>query len=299
MATNLYFSQSVKSEQDLYENIVVESLKMYGQDVFYMPRTLVAEDKIFGEDVASRFEDAYKIEMYLENIDNFDGDQELFTKFGVEIRDRATLHVSRRRWQEVTFDHVSSQVRPNEGDLIYLPLSDQIFEIMRVIDDQPFYQLSNLPTFRMEIELFEYNDEDFDTNIPIIDEIEQDYAYQYILTLNDFSNDSDILQVGTTIQQSLANDVTISGEIAKWNDSSNELTLVHIGADDGKYHVFTTGDIKNLFNNEYGVQDSDTYTVLSVRENNLIQTTQQNTFFETEGDNIIDFSESNPFGEVT
>jgi len=299
MATNLYFSQSVKSEQDLYENIVVESLKMYGQDVFYMPRTLVAEDKIFGEDVASRFEDAYQIEMYLENIDNFDGDQELFTKFGVEIRDRATLHVSRRRWQEVTFDHVSSQVRPNEGDLIYLPLSDQIFEIMRVIDDQPFYQLSNLPTFRMEIELFEYNDEDFDTNIPIIDEIEQDYAYQYILTLTDISYDSDILQVGTTVQQSLANDVTISGEIAKWNDSSNELTLVHIGADDGKYHVFTTGDIKNLFNNEYGVQDSDTYTVLSVRENNLIQTTQQNTFFETEGDNIIDFSEGNPFGEVT
>lgn len=299
MATNLYFSQSVKSEQDLYENIVVESLKMYGQDVFYMPRTLVAEDKIFGEDVASKFEDAYKIEMYLENIDNFDGDQELFTKFGVEIRDRATLHVSRRRWQEVTFDYNSSQVRPNEGDLIYLPLSDQIFEIMRVIDDQPFYQLSNLPTFRMEIELFEYNDEDFDTDIPIIDEIEQDYAYQYILTLNDFSNDSDSLQVGTTVQQSLANDVTISGEIAKWNDSSNELTLVHIGADDGKYHVFTTGDIKNLFNNEYGVQDSDTYTVLSVRENNLIQTTQQNTFFETEGDNIIDFSEGNPFGEVT
>jgi len=299
MATNLYFSQSVKSEQDLYENIVVESLKMYGQDVFYMPRTLVAEDKIFGEDVASRFEDAYQIEMYLENIDNFDGDQELFTKFGVEIRDRATLHVSRRRWQEVTFDHVSSQVRPNEGDLIYLPLSDQIFEIMRVIDDQPFYQLSNLPTFRMEIELFEYNDEDFDTNIPIIDEIEQDYAYQYILTLTDISYDSDILQVGTTVQQSLANDVTISGEIAKWNDSSNELTLVHIGADDGKYHVFTTGSISNLFADGYGGTDSAAYTVISTSENNLIQTTQQNTFFETEGDNIIDFSESNPFGEVT
>jgi hypothetical protein len=295
MATNLYFSQSVKSEQDLYENIVIESLKMYGQDVFYMPRTLVAEDKIFGEDVASKFEDAYKIEMYLENIDNFDGDQELFTKFGVEIRDRATLHVSRRRWQEVAFDHSSSQVRPNEGDLIYLPLSDQIFEIMRVIDDQPFYQLSNLPTFRMEIELFEYNDEDFDTDIRVIDEIEQNYAYQYILTLTDSSYPNDILQTGTTIQQGLANDVTISGEIAKWNDSSNELSLVHLGADDGKYHLFTTGSITNI--TEFN--DSATYTVISVRENNLIQTTQQNTFFETEGDNIIDFSEGNPFGEVT
>lgn len=298
MATNLYFSQSVKSEQDLYENIVIESLKMYGQDLFYMPRTLVAEDKIFGEDVASKFEDAYQIEMYLENIDNFDGDQELFSKFGVEIRDRATLHVSRRRWQEVTFDHSSSQSRPNEGDLIFLPLSNQIFEIMRVIDDQPFYQLSNLPTFRIEIELFEYNDEDFDTDIAQIDEIEQDYAYQYILTLFDSAYDSDALQVGTTIQQSLANNVTLSAEIAKWNDSSNELSLVHLGADDGKYHVFTTGSVSNIFSSGLGT-DSASYTVISTRENNQIQVTQQNDIFETEGDNIIDFSEGNPFGEVT
>lgn len=298
MATNLYFSQSVKSEQDLYENIVIESLKMYGQDIFYMPRTLVAEDKIFGEDVASKFEDAYQIEMYLENIDNFDGDQELFSKFGVEIRDRATLHVSRRRWQEVTFDHSSSQSRPNEGDLIFLPLSNQIFEIMRVIDDQPFYQLSNLPTFRMEIELFEYNDEDFDTDIAQIDQIEQDYAYQYILTLFDSAYDSDALQVGTTIQQSLANNVTLSAEIAKWNDSSNEISLVHLGADDGKYHVFTTGSVSNIFPSRFGT-DSASYTVISTRENNQIQVTQQNDIFETEGDNIIDFSEGNPFGEVT
>ena len=290
MATNLYFSQSVKSEQDLYENIVVESLKMYGQDVFYMPRTLVGEDKIFGEDVASRFDDAYKIEMYLENIDNFDGDQELFTKFGVEIRDRATLHVARRRWQEVTFDYNSSQVRPNEGDLIYLPLSDQIFEIMRVIDDQPFYQLSNLPTFRMEIELFEYNDEDFDTSITVIDEIEKDYAFQYVLTLADSPYASDAFPIGTQVYQNIADDLQIFGEIANWNDSSNELTLVHISADDGKYHVFTPGTIINLSGN---------HTVISISENNQIQTTQQNTFFETEGDNIIDFSESNPFGEVT
>jgi hypothetical protein len=291
MATNLYFSQSVKSEQDLYENIVVESLKMYGQDVFYMPRTLVAEDKIFGEDVASKFEDAYKIEMYLENIDNFDGDQELFTKFGVEIRDRATLHVSRRRWQEVTFDYNSSQVRPNEGDLIYLPLSDQIFEIMRVIDDQPFYQLSNLPTFRMEIELFEYNDEDFDTSITAIDEIEKDYAFQYVLTLADVSYASDAFPIGTSVTQTLADDVVITGEIADWNDSSDQLKLAHVGADDGKYHVFTTGTITDAI--------GGTHTVIATSENNQIQVNNQSNFFETEGDNIIDFSEGNPFGEVT
>lgn len=169
---------------------------------------------------------------------------------------------------------------------------------MRVIDDQPFYQLSNLPTFRMEIELFEYNDEDFDTDIAQIDQIEQDYAYQYILTLFDSAYDSDALQVGTTIQQSLANNVTLSAEIAKWNDSSNEISLVHLGADDGEYHVFTTGSVSNIFSTGLGT-DSASYTVISTRENNQIQVTQQNDIFETEGDNIIDFSEGNPFGEVT
>ena len=150
MARNPYISQTVRSEQDLYENIIIESIKIYGQNVQYMPRTLVSEDKIFGEDVVSRFDDAYTIEMYLENIDGFDGDQDLFTKFGVEIRDRATLHVSRKVWNRIVGSNVTYN-RPNEGDLIYLPLSDQIFEIMRVVDDQPFYQLSNLPTYRMEI----------------------------------------------------------------------------------------------------------------------------------------------------
>ena len=137
MARNPYISQTVRSEQNLYEDIIIESLKIYGQDVEYLPRTLVAEDVIFGEDVVSRFDDAYTIEMYLENTDGFEGDQDLFTKFGVEIRDRATMHVARRRWDAVVGAFVDNN-RPNEGDLIYLPLSDQVFEIMRVVDDKPF-----------------------------------------------------------------------------------------------------------------------------------------------------------------
>lgn len=295
MATNLYFNQKVKSEQDLYENIVIESLQMYGQDVFYLPRTIVAEDTIFKEDVVSKFEDAYQIEMYLENIDGYGGDGDLFTRFGVELRDQANFVVAKKRWEEVAFNNSSSQVRPNEGDLIFIPMSNSIFEITRVEDERPFYQLSNLPVFRLTCELFEYNDEDFDTDIPIIDEIEQNYAYQYILTLSDISYDSDALQVGTTVQQDLANDVTISGEIAKWNDSSNELSLVHLGADDGKYHLFTTGSITNITE----LNDSATYTVVSVRENNLIQKEQQNDVFETAGDDFLDFSEANPFGDPT
>ena len=100
MARNLYFSDKVRSEQNLYEDIVIESLKMYGQDVYYIPRDIVNEDKIFGDDVPSRFNSAYKVEMYIENTDGFDGDGDLFTKFGVEIRDQATFVLARKRWTQ-------------------------------------------------------------------------------------------------------------------------------------------------------------------------------------------------------
>ena len=119
MATNLYFSQKVSSEQNLYEDITIESLKMFGQDVYYLPRDIVNEDRIFGDDVPSRFNSSYKIEMYIENTDGFDGEGDLFTKFGVEIRDQATFVVARRRWTSTInrFDNDINSERPREGDL--------------------------------------------------------------------------------------------------------------------------------------------------------------------------------------
>ena len=157
MATNHYFSQKVRSEQDLYEDIIIESLKIYGQDVYYLPRDIVNEDKILGDDVPSRFNSSYKIEMYIENVEGFDGEGDLFTKFGVEIRDQATFVVSRKRWANsvARYDNELSSVRPLEGDLIYLPLSNKLFQIMQVEHEQPFYQLSNLPTYKLRTELFE------------------------------------------------------------------------------------------------------------------------------------------------
>ena len=185
MATNVYFSQKVKSEQLLYEDIVIESLKMYGQDVYYLPRDIVNEDKILGEDVPSRFNSAYKIEMYIENIEGFDGEGDLFTKFGVEIRDQATFIVARRRWNYAVARHDNEleSVRPREGDVIYLPLSNSMFQIMAVEHEQPFYQISNLPTYKMRCELFEYSDEDLDTGISTIDSIEDEAAYQYVVEI--------------------------------------------------------------------------------------------------------------------
>ena len=186
MATNPYFSQAVRSEQGLFEDIVIESLKMYGQDIYYLPRDIVNEDRILGDDVPSRFNSSYKIEMWIENVDGFDGEGDLFSKFGVEIRDQATFVVSRRRWNQTIHRHDNeiTIARPAEGDLLYIPFSSKLFQITHVEHEQPFYQLQNLPTYKLRCELFEYNDEDFDTNVDVIDDIQTDYAYAYNLTMN-------------------------------------------------------------------------------------------------------------------
>jgi hypothetical protein len=288
MATNHYFSQKVRSEQDLYEDIIIESLKIYGQDVYYLPRDIVNEDKILGDDVPSRFNSSYKIEMYIENVEGFDGEGDLFTKFGVEIRDQATFVVSRKRWANsvARYDNELSSVRPLEGDLIYLPLSNKLFQIMQVEHEQPFYQLSNLPTYKLRTELFEYSDEDLDTGIDAIDVIERAHAYEYLLTLDSASNG---FIIGETATQTFSTGVTMQGEISKWSDSDNVLGLIHVGASDGLYHEFTTAlQISSL---------TSVATVTAVTEDNQISANEQNDDFNTIGDSFLDFTESNPFGD--
>ena len=291
MARNLYFSDKVRSEQNLYENIVIESLKMYGQDVYYLPRTLVAEDRILGEDVPSTFDTSYKIEMYIENTEGFDGEGDLFTKFGVEIRDEATFVVSRKRWNS-TVGQVNNQitgVRPREGDLVYLPLSNSLFEIQHVEHEQPFYQLANLPTFKMRCNLFEYTGEDLDTGIDTIDGIEKSDAYTFQLGLSGVSGN---FTVGETVQQTLASGVVIHGEVVSWVDSSDTLSLIHVGNNDSdrSFHIPVTGLSVT------GVSSTATATVSTVNELLLGSDNEQNTDF---GGDFLDFSETNPFGDPT
>jgi len=292
MATNVYVSHKVKSEQNLYEDIIIESLKFYGQDVYYLPRTLVNEDKILGEDIPSKYSSAYKIEMYIENVEGFDGEGDLFTKFGVEIRDQATFIVARRRWRHVINqqNNVIDIERPREGDVIYLPLSKSMFQIMAVEHEQPFYQISNLPTYKLRCETFEYNGEDFDAGIETIDAIDADYAYEYQLTL-DSAGSNVGYRVGEQVTQTFSDGVIMSGEVSNWNDSDLVLSIIHAGADDGKYHTFVTGlDIVGVNN---------TINVNAVNEDNQLSSNEKNGFFDTTdaGMSFLDFSEGNPFGD--
>ena len=247
MPTNVYFDTGTKPEQALYEDLIIEQLRIYGQDVYYIPRKLAGTDDIFGEDIGSSFEDAYLIEMYMENIDGYEGEKELMSKFGLDIQDDATFVVARRRWEQfVSIDNnliVSS--RPNEGDLIYFPKASKLFEITFVDHDDPFYQVHNLPTYKLKCKTFEYGSESIDTGITEIDEIEDD-------------NSLDML----------SHQMTLEAEVG-----SILLENAVEGAD-ASYIIL------------------ETYNVATIDENS------QNDDFELADDNILDFTESNPFGDA-
>jgi len=294
MAVNRYFTQGTPSEQRLYEDIIIESLKIYGQDVYYLPREIVKRDTIFSDDPVSRFSDAYRIEMYIENVEGFDGEGDLFTKFGVEIRDAATFIVARRRWNSAIQYYENTDTnnfyRPREGDLIYLTLSKSFFEITKVDTENPFYQLKDLPVFRIRAELFEYNDEDFDTGLEI-DNIETYHAYQRLLTF-DLAQNTGKFEIGDTLTQTNPNGFTVTGDVVKIDaaDSSNyKVWVAHAGADDGEFHTFST---LYRIENQNGIGGKPT----AVGEEDL-QEGQQNAEFDAEALNILDFSENNPFGD--
>ena len=292
MATNPYISQKNRSEQSLYEDLIIESIKFYGQDVYYLPREIVEKEDIFLDSIQSQFGDAYKVEVYVENSEGFDGEGDIFTKFGIEIRDQATFVIARRRWRELVGDRLAdAQFRPREGDVIYLPLSESLFQVMKVETETPFYQLSQLPTFRMQCELFEFSDEDFDTGIPDIDNIEVEGAFQYELQMPPFvEGDESYYLVGEDVQQ-VFDDYILNGEVTSWNSDTRMLKIAHTGATDGKYHEWAT--------DRPVVGDNASMTPVSQDEGvNEIQVDAQNKVFnDWEGD-FLDFSESNPFGDI-
>ena len=174
MATNPYFTQGTSSEQDLIEEIIIESLKIYGKDFLYIPRTQVSTDRIFGEDRLSKFEHAYPIEMYMENVTGFEGQGAFIQKFGLMMEQTATLTVARRRWEQLIgrFGQTILPNRPCEGDLLYFPLSKGLFEIKFVKHQDPFYQLGRLYVYTLEVELFQYSSEHIDTGAKEIDAFE-------------------------------------------------------------------------------------------------------------------------------
>ena len=174
MARSVYFSNGIRSEQLTYEDIIVESISIYGQDFYYIPRTLVGKDEILGEDRLSQFKYAYGIEMYLETVNGFEGQGAFIQKFGLMMEQSATLTVARRKWEQLVGQHGLSILpnRPAEGDLLFFPLTGGLFEIKFVTHQDPFYQAGKLYVYKLQVELFQYSSEKIDTGIKEIDVFE-------------------------------------------------------------------------------------------------------------------------------
>jgi hypothetical protein len=210
MPRNVYFSQGTSGEQNLYEDITIEGLQIYGHEAFYIPRKIVNEDSIFNEDQLSEFGSSYMIEAYVQNEGGYEGEGDLLSKFGLEIKDQITLVIANRRWEQLIGRHIKADSnldrkvvrRPMEGDLIYLPFVKGLFEITFVEAEDPFYQLQNLPTFQLKCELFQYGGEEIDTGVSDIDGYETKFAQRDTLHLAS-PNNGGTFQIGEKIYQTI------------------------------------------------------------------------------------------------
>ena len=252
MPTNVYFDTGTTSEQRLYEDLIIEQLKIYGQDVYYLPRKLANKDTIFGEDPASSFDDSYIIEMYVDNADGYMGEQEIIKKFGLELRDDIRFTLSKLRWETLVKNNGDLVAeRPQEGDLVYFPTTKAFFEIQFVEHEQPFYQQSALPVYKLSCTRWEYSSERLDTGITAID----------------------------TVEDNLSVD-TMQFQFALENETGSLLLESDLGA-------------INYFLNE----DFTMKTQQPVDDGKAFEDKAGTTTSST-GDDILDFSERNPFGEV-
>ena len=267
MATNSYFTQGPTGEQDVY----------------YLPRTLVNEDTVFSEDNLSKFESAYQIEAYIETVNGFGGDGDLFSKFGVRISDQVTFIISRTRFTEAVDDNAQLIVegRPNEGDLIYFPLANKLFKIMFVEHEQPFYQLGKIHVWGLKCELFEFGDEQIDTGVAAIDAIEQDFSVA--ITVNFATGGTGDFTVGEVVAGGSSN---VTAEVKSWDSTNRQLQLYN------RTGMFTIPETIT------GQTSSAAWTTASYNTlNNVSSEYDSNSYFETAADGIIDFTEGNPFGE--
>ena len=334
MAVNKAFhtnnSTSIQSEKNLYSDLVKEAIQIFGHDVYYIDRTTVATDNVLGEDSLSTFTSQVPIEMYVENAEGgYEGEKELMSQFGLENRNELTLVVHKERFQDLTkqlqietgtdttggsillesatidqsdnfseletittgsdfyilteTDAVSTD-RPLEGDLVYHPILGKIFEVSFVDHDEPFHQLDNNPIYKLKCKSYEYSSDALDTGILDIDNIETDESkntrdFQFTLEQSTAQNEEINIQHARS-NFGLLLEETDGDNIIGEDDSTSigENIILENDAD--------TGDVSYLLTEDYIVGDY------------VQDKTAQNELFDSLDDNVLDFSESNPFGDA-
>jgi hypothetical protein len=286
MGTSVYFNnQNATREQFLIEDLIIESIKNHGIDIYYLPRESRSSlDEIYGDDPVKAFLKAYPIEMYLETFNEFGGNQEFFAKFGLELQKTAKIAVARRTFER----YIPTTLRntPKEGDLIWLPIQQRLLEIKHVEEEKNFFQAGKKAPymFGLSIETFKYNGEFFDTGILEIDVIQDTTSFAVEYTMNAGGTltyeESEQVYQGASLATA-----TATGYVADWNRPTLKLRLRNIK---GAFAANTAiiGTVSNA---------SWTMASGNVQEdaNDLFD---DNVRIESEADNIVDWSETNPFG---
>ena len=290
MATNHYFNHhgTDTPEQRLIENLTIESIKTFGIDVYYLPRTLNDEDKLMGEDNTASYNSAYTIEMYIKTVEGFEGQGDFISKFGLQINDQITFTVAKRRFRELGMTSDGRANIPHEGDLIFFPTTSALFQILFVEDEAIFYQTGQLQSYDMLCEMFTYSDQSFNTGIEEIDKIEREQSYSIEFTLNTGSGN---YTIGEQVYQgtSLAA-ASVKGEVASWNATDKVLKLINMtGNFSGTSNII--GDDSDA---SYSITSFDAQTSAA----NTAATSSTNQEIEAAADAIIDFTEGNPFGSL-
>ncbi|AOO15795.1 neck protein [Cyanophage S-RIM12_W1_24_0910] len=353
-------------EQMFMGNLIIESIELYGQDIYYLPRTYVNRDTIFQEVESSNFTQALAIRAYVNNVEGWEGQGELLSKFGVRIEDKTTFIFSRSKFTEKVDDNAVLNVegRPNEGDLIWFPTTKHLFEIKFVEAERPFYQLGKGYVWECQCELFEYSDEQLDTGVAAIDAIETAFANSIKLVMDaggsgDFTVGEEIVgdlylatataaitgdavssftitDGGEHYKTALPPTVTITGgggsgatgtavvsatgivssitvssggtgytsapsvtidyspkdsraEVKSWNSGTRELQVIN------RTGTFNTSEtVKGLTSG--ALWSPESYNTLN--NTNTADSIDQNYSFETADDDILDFTEGNPFGSI-
>lgn len=299
---NVYFSQGTRNEQYLVEDLIIESLKIYGQEFFYIPRTLVSKDEILGEDRLSQFKASFPIEMYFENVDSLDGQGAFIQKFGLMMEQSATLVVARRRWEQLVgrYGQTIIPTRPNEGDLIYFPLTKGLFEIKFVKHQDPFYQLGKLYVYKLQIELFQYSSERIDTGIAAVDAFETLKTFSTNTTRSPYG---EVIRIDVTEQGSGYTSAPAVSFVSSNGINAAATAVLGSGSTAGKVvridvttggTGYQTAPVVNITGG--GGAGAAGAAVIEV-DIDKVESFGDNNKFKTQAAEVL-FSASNPFGEL-
>ena len=283
MAKNTYFTHGTRNEQILQQNLVDEYLKMFGLDIVYIPRKLVRKDTILNDEIISEFNDSYILSAYLENFGGFEGNGDFLTKFGIQSSDEINLVISRGMYEDFVAYSMTGATnievgsRPQEGDLIFFPLSANLFEIKFVEHEDPFYQFGKLYTYKLKCELFQYSGETAGGDGILDSQVDEGFVIKYYY---------DSITGAPTIGEEVTGSIT--GTTAKVNFWNQTESWVELRAFNGE---FQTGETLT------GGSSGFSINITTFDELNIKDAYADNLDFETLGDNLLDFTEFNPFGE--